>query len=48
MNFEEKDVELCIDGMGIVFYSPENAMHIPEGNDFLNRFADDIYVYAKN
>lgn len=36
MNFEEKDIELCIDGMGIAFYSPENAMHIPEGSDFLN------------
>lgn len=34
MNFEEKDISLAIDGMGIVFYSPETNREIPEGSDF--------------
>ena len=36
MNFEEKDIELMIDGMGIVFYSPETTKDIPIGVDFFN------------
>ena len=35
MYFEEKDVELKIDGMGIVFYSPQTNKDIPVGYDFL-------------
>lgn len=35
MKFEEKDIHLTIDGMGIVFYSPETTKKIPEGSDFL-------------
>lgn len=34
MYFEERDVELCIEGMGIVFYSPATTKNIPEGIDF--------------
>lgn len=36
MYFEERDVELCIEGMGIVFYSPATTKNIPEGIDFFN------------
>ena len=32
--FEEKDISLAIDGMGIVFYSPETNREIPEGSNF--------------
>ena len=35
MNFEEKDIELGTDGMGIVFFSPETTKDIPIGADFL-------------
>lgn len=35
MNFEEKDINLVTDGMGIVFYSPKTNENIPEGRDFL-------------
>ena len=35
MNFEEKDMKLRIDGMGIVFYSPKTNANIPEGYNFL-------------
>ena len=35
MNFDEKDINLTTDGMGIVFYSPETNKDIPEGYDFL-------------
>ncbi len=34
INFEEKDISLAIDGMGIVFYSPETNREIPEGSNF--------------
>lgn len=37
MNFTEKDMELGIDGMGIVFYSPETVKNIPQGIDFLTQ-----------
>ena len=37
MYFEEKDIELCIDGMGIVFFSPKTTKDIPEGIDFFNQ-----------
>ena len=37
MYFEEKDIELCIDGMGIVFFSPKTTKDIPEGMDFFNQ-----------
>ena len=37
MYFKEQDIELSIDGMGIVFYSPETTKDIPEGIDFLNK-----------
>ena len=36
MNFEERDIALSIDGMGIVFFSPETNKDIPEGMDFLD------------
>lgn len=36
MNFEEKDIELSTDGMGIVFFSPETTKDIPVGTDFFN------------
>ena len=36
MAFKEKDIHLSIDGMGIVFYSPETNKNIPEGCDFFN------------
>ena len=36
MNFEEKDISLAIDGMGIVFYSPETNREIPEGSNFFS------------
>ena len=36
MNFEEKDIALSIDGMGIVFFSPETNKDIPEGMNFLD------------
>lgn len=35
MKFKEKDIHLKIDGMGIVFYSPETNKNIPEGCRFL-------------
>ncbi len=35
MIFKEKDIHLMIDGMGIVFFSPETNRNIPEGYDFL-------------
>ncbi|MCM1186291.1 MAG: hypothetical protein NC251_06635 [Lachnoclostridium sp.] len=34
MSFKEKDIHLMIDGMGIVFYSPETNKNIPEGCHF--------------
>ncbi len=34
MKFQEKDILLSIDGMGIVFYSPETNKNIPEGCNF--------------
>lgn len=34
MKFKEKDMHLIIDGMGIVFYSPETNRNIPEGCNF--------------
>jgi hypothetical protein len=34
MKFQEKDIDLMIDGLGIVFYSPETNKNIPEGYDF--------------
>ena len=37
MYFEEKDIELCIDGMGIVFFSPKTTKDIPEEIDFFNQ-----------
>ena len=37
LHFEEKDIELCIDGMGIVFFSPKTTKDIPEGIDFFNQ-----------
>lgn len=36
MKFKEKDIHLTIDGMGIVFYSPETNKNIPDGYNFLN------------
>lgn len=36
MKFIEKEIHLMIDGMGIVFYSPETNKNIPEGCDFFN------------
>lgn len=36
MYFEEQDIQLCTEGMGIVFYSPETTKDIPKGIDFLN------------
>ena len=36
MKFKEKDINLDIDGMGIVFYSPETNKNIPLGYNFLN------------
>ena len=50
MYFEEKDIELSIDGMGIVFYSPETTKNIPEGIDFFrNEFSnpDDVASHLK-
>ena len=32
----EKDMDLIIDGMGIVFFSPETNKEIPEGIDFFS------------
>lgn len=34
MKFKEKDLHLLIDGMGIVFYSPETNKNISEGCNF--------------
>lgn len=34
MTLKEKDIDLTIDGMGIVFYSPETNRNIPEGCNF--------------
>ena len=34
MKFKEKDLHLLIDGMGIVFYSPETNKSISEGCNF--------------
>ena len=34
MKFQETDLDLCVDGMGIVFYSPETTKNIPEGCNF--------------
>ena len=34
MIFKEKDMDLALDGMGIVFYSPETNKNIPKGYDF--------------
>lgn len=34
MKFEEKDLNLLIDGMGMVFYSPETNKNILEGCNF--------------
>ncbi len=34
MRFKEKDIHIMIDGMGIVFYSPETNKNIPEGCNF--------------
>lgn len=36
MNFQERDIKLRIDGMGIVFFSPETTKAIPIGDDFLD------------
>lgn len=36
MYFEEKDIKLYTEGMGIVFYSPETIKDIPEGVDFFS------------
>lgn len=35
MKLKEKDMHLSIDGMGIVFYSPETNRNIPKGCNFL-------------
>lgn len=34
MKFNEKDIQLMADGMGIVFYSPETNKNIPAGCNF--------------
>jgi len=50
MTFQEKDVHLMIDGMGIVFYSPETNKNIPEGYDFLGEEyekAEDVVKHVK-
>lgn len=36
MKFRKKDIQLSIDGIGIVFYSPKTNRNIPEGYNFLN------------
>lgn len=36
MNFVEKDINLEIEGMGIVMYSPETVRGIPERYDYLS------------
>ena len=36
MKFEEKDIHLVIDGMGIVFYSPKTNQNILEGSNFFD------------
>lgn len=46
MNFEEKDISLAIDGMGIVFYSPETNREIPEGSN-LDDIREAIVVYEE-
>lgn len=35
-NFAEQDMELVIEGMGIVMYSPKTVSGIPEGYDYFN------------
>lgn len=50
MNFEEKDINLRIDGMGIVFYSPKTNADIPEGYNFLEEEytkPDDVVKHIK-
>lgn len=50
MHFEEKNIELSIDGMGIVFYSPETTKDIPEGIDFFKKEftnPDDVAEHLK-
>ncbi len=34
MKFIEKDIHLMIDGMGIVFFSPETNKNVPGGLQF--------------
>lgn len=35
MNLDGKEITMDIAGLGIVFYSPKNVAHIPEGSDYL-------------
>ena len=35
MNLDGKEIKMDIAGLGIVFYSPRNVEHIPEGCDYL-------------
>lgn len=37
MRFKKKDIQLMIDGMGIVFYSPKTNKNISEGCNFLDQ-----------
>lgn len=36
MNLTEKDINIEIDGMGIVMYSPKTVEGIPQGYDYLS------------
>ena len=49
MKFKEKDIHLTIDGMGIVFYSPETNKNIPEGCNFLEEYStpEDVAKHIK-
>ena len=35
MSVENKEIELQIAGVGIIFHSPDSALHISEGEDYL-------------
>lgn len=50
MRFQEKDIHLSIDGLGIVFYSPETNKNIPKGCNFFEEEyaeAEDVAKHIK-
>ncbi|MCH5345364.1 MAG: hypothetical protein J1E64_15160 [Acetatifactor sp.] len=48
MNLTEKDINIEIDGMGIVMYSPKTVEGIPQGYDYLSKEYSIPYQVAEH